>query len=71
MLGEYFILFGIAAIASTPLPNLVMGRLEKSETGWGIALYRLGEKVVPALLLLLSVAVIVDGTFNPFLYFRF
>ena len=71
LLGEYFILFGIAAIASTPLPNLVMGRLEKSETGWGIALYRLGEKVVPALLLLLSVAVIVDGTFNPFLYFRF
>jgi len=71
LFGEYFILFAIAAAAATPLPGLLAGRLEKAETGWGIALYRLGEKVIPALLLLLSVAVIVDGTFNPFLYFRF
>ena len=71
LFGEYFILFAIAAIAATPLPGLLVGRLERAETGWGIALYRLGEKVLPALLLLLSVAVIVDGTFNPFLYFRF
>lgn len=71
LFGEYFILFAIAAAAATPLPDLLAGRLEKAETGWGIALYRLGEKVIPALLLLLSVAVIVDGTFNPFLYFRF
>lgn len=71
LFGEYFILFAIAVIASTPLPGLLVSRLEKAETGWGIALYRLGEKVVPALMLLLSIAVIVDGTFNPFLYFRF
>ncbi|MDE6926417.1 MAG: hypothetical protein K2P59_14370, partial [Acetatifactor sp.] len=71
LLGEYFILFAIAVTAATPLPGLLAGRLEQAETGWGIALYRLGEKVLPALLLLLSVAVIVDGTFNPFLYFRF
>lgn len=71
LFGEYFILFAIALIASTPLPGRIIGRLEKSETGWGIALYRLGEKVVPALLLLLCTAVIVDATFNPFLYFRF
>ena len=71
LFGEYFILFAIALIASTPLPGRIDGRLEKSETGWGIALYRLGEKVVPAILLLLCIAVIVDATFNPFLYFRF
>lgn len=71
LFGEYFILFAIALIASTPLPGRIVGRLEKSETGWGIALYRLGEKVVPAILLLLCIAVIVDATFNPFLYFRF
>ncbi len=71
LFGEYVILFAIAAAAATPLPDILVGRLEKAETGWGIALYRLGEKVIPALLLLLSVAVIVDGTFNPFLYFRF
>lgn len=71
LFGEYFVLLGIAAVMATPLPGLLVGRLERAETGWGIALYRLWEKVVPALLLLLSVAVIVDGTFNPFLYFRF
>ena len=71
LFGEYFILFAIAAAAATPLPGLITGRLEKAETGWGIALYRLGEKIFPALLLLLSIAGIVDDTFNPFLYFRF
>lgn len=71
LLGEYFVLLVIAAVAATPLPGLLTKGLERAETGWGIALYRLGEKVVPALLLLLSIAVIVDGTFNPFLYFRF
>lgn len=71
LFGEYWVLFAIAVAASTPLPGMIARRLEKAETGWGIAIYRLGEKVIPALLLLLSVAVIVDGTFNPFLYFRF
>lgn len=71
LFGEYFVLLVIAAVAATPLPGLLIRGLERSETGWGIALYRLGEKVIPALLLLLSMAVIVDGTFNPFLYFRF
>ena len=46
-------------------------KLEKIKTGWGIALYRLGEKVMPPLLLLLSIAYIVDASYNPFLYFRF
>ncbi|MCM1541064.1 MAG: MBOAT family protein [Blautia sp.] len=71
LFGEYAILFAIAAVAATPLPGLLTGRLERAQTGWGIALYRLWEKVIPAALLLLSIAVIVDGTFNPFLYFRF
>ena len=71
LFGEYFVLLSIAAVAATPLPGLLTRGLERAETGWGIALYRLGEKVIPALLLLLSIAVIVDGTFNPFLYFRF
>ncbi|MCM1064658.1 MAG: MBOAT family protein [Eubacterium sp.] len=71
LFGEYLILFAIAAVAATPLPGMLAGRLERAETGWGIALYRLWEKVVPAVLLLLSITVIVDGTFNPFLYFRF
>ena len=71
LLGEYIVLFAIAVIAATPLLSRLIGGLEKSGSGWGIALYRLGEKVIPVLLLLLSVAGIVDATFNPFLYFRF
>ena len=34
-----------------------------------MALYRLGEKVIPAVLLLLSVAYIVDASYNPFCIF--
>jgi len=71
IVSEYWLLLLIAAVAATPLPHILKGRLEKSGTGWGIAVYRLGEKVFPALLLLLSVAGIVDGSYNPFLYFRF
>ncbi len=71
LMREYLTLFVIAAIASTPLLERLVKKLEDSGTGWGIALYRLGEKVFPALLLLLSVAGIVDAAYNPFLYFRF
>nr|WP_318682765.1 MBOAT family protein [uncultured Acetatifactor sp.] len=68
---EYLILFVVAIAASTPFPGGMIKKLEKIKTGWGIALYRLGEKVMPPLLLLLSIAYIVDASYNPFLYFRF
>lgn len=68
---EYGILFLIAAIGSTPLCGGIAKRLEKSGNGVGIALYRLGEKLIPAALLLLSIAGIVEASYNPFLYFRF
>lgn len=69
--GEYALLFLLATVAATPLPAKLAKGLEKSGTGWGIALYRLGEKVIPPLLLLLSIAGIVEASYNPFLYFRF
>ena len=68
---QYVILFLIAAVAATPFPHRLAERLEQSSTGVGIALYRLGEKVIPAAILLLSVAGVVDASYNPFLYFRF
>lgn len=68
---QNFILFLIAAAASMPVFGRVAERLKDSGTGYGIALYRLGEKAIPAALLLLSIAGIVDATYNPFLYFRF
>jgi hypothetical protein len=36
-----------------------------------MAVYRLGEKVIPAALLILSIAYVVEASYNPFLYFRF
>lgn len=69
--GEYLLLFGIAVIAATPLGRRAAQRLENSRTGYGVALYRLMEKIVYPVLFLLSVAYIVDASYNPFLYFRF
>lgn len=68
---EYLVLLLLAAAGSTPLLAGAARRLEQSGTGAGIALYRLGEKVIPAAFLLLSIAGIVDASYNPFLYFRF
>ena len=69
--NEYLVLLVIALVACLPLGSRLVHALKSSKTGPAMALYRLGEKVVPAVLLLLSVAYIVDASYNPFLYFRF
>ena len=68
---ENFLLFMIAAIAATPLLKNIAVRLEKSQAGYGIAANRVLEKVIPGILLIISIAYIVDASYNPFLYFRF
>ncbi len=69
--NEYLVLLVIALIACLPLGNHLVHALRSSKTGPAMALYRLGEKVIPAALLILSIAYIVDASYNPFLYFRF
>ena len=69
--NEYLVLLVIALIACLPLGNHLVHALRSSKTGPAMALYRLGEKVIPAALLVLSIAYIVDASYNPFLYFRF
>ena len=69
--GEYGVLLLIALAASTPVTKLLADRLGKSGTGLCMAAYRLAEKVIPAALLLLAIAGIVEDSYNPFLYFRF
>lgn len=68
---EYLVLLVIAAVAATPLFGKTASCLEGSKTGVGMVLYRLGEKIIPVSLLILSIAGIVDASYNPFLYFRF
>jgi len=68
---ENLVLFAIAIVASTPLCSRIASRLSKSYSGHGLAVYRVLEKLLPALLFIASIAYIVDATYNPFLYFRF
>ncbi len=68
-LKSYGIILLISAISSTPLPKITLSKLcenAKFSRIWSIA-------EIPLLigLLLISTAYLVDGSFNPFLYFRF
>ena len=71
LIKEYGILLLIAAAASAPLGKRIASKLERSGKSGAIAARRLLEKIIPALLLLASIAYIVDASYNPFLYFRF
>ena len=66
---EYLFVLVLGASACTPLYSDVAMKLKTSGTGRGIALYRLGEKVIPPVILLLSIAGIAGGTYHPFLFF--
>ena len=63
-LKSYALLLVIAVIGATPLPARLFRRLGARLQNW---------LEIPALLLILalSTAYLVDGSFNPFLYFRF
>lgn len=58
-----------AVIGATPLPVRIYGRLQKKK-GLKQTL-DIAEILLLVMLLLLCVAFLVDGSFNPFLYFRF
>ncbi len=64
-LKSYFIVFLIAVVGSTPLIKTLYGKIERSKA------VRWTEPVVVLLLLIFSTAYLVEGSFNPFLYFRF
>lgn len=68
---QNLILLMVAVIAAMPLATGIVKKMRESKTGYAMAVYSLGEKVIPALLLLLSTAYVVEASYNPFLYFRF
>lgn len=59
----------LAAIGATPLPKLAVRRI--ASRPWGEKAVDILEPVFLILLLLVTTAFLVDGSFNPFLYFRF
>ena len=65
--GSFGLLFLILIVCATPWPYRIFGKVVQ---GQGIPSRAVGNFVL-VLLFILSVAYIVDGTYNPFLYFRF
>lgn len=67
-LRSYGLLLIFAAIAATPLPATAFNRFMKTKAGsilnWAMPIVLVG-------LFLLATAFLVDGSYNPFLYFRF
>ena len=68
-LRSYAVPLIIAAIGATPLPKRIKARLEATRIGG--AIMAIAEPVALAALLCLCTAYLIDGSFNPFLYFRF
>ena len=68
-LKNFAVLLVIAIIGATPLPSKTYQAICKKKAGSGIMTF--AEPLVLTLLLVICTAFLIDGSFNPFLYFRF
>ncbi|MDO4372927.1 MAG: MBOAT family O-acyltransferase [Clostridia bacterium] len=68
-LRSYGVVLLMAILGATPIPARLMDRWRRSSLG--NRLQTLTEAPALAALLLVNTAYLVDGSFNPFLYFRF
>ena len=68
-LRSYAVILVLAIVGATPLPQKLLATVRRSRPGE--VLLRIVEPVFLAVLLLVMTAYLVDGSFNPFLYFRF
>ena len=68
-LRSYLIIIVIAIIGATPLPKKLAAAAEKNKRT-SLA-FNIAEPIVLMLLLTVCTAFLIDGSFNPFLYFRF
>ena len=64
-LASYGLLFAAGILGATPLVRDIAGRIRKTPVGAVL------EPIVLAGILLIATAYLVDGSFSPFLYFRF
>jgi alginate O-acetyltransferase complex protein AlgI len=70
-LRSYALVLLIAVLGATPLPARLIRSLREGERDWGSRLLTFAQPLGIGLLLLLATAFLVDGSFNPFIYFRF
>ena len=68
-LKNYFIVFLTAIVGATPFPKKIYEKILVSNVGEKVI--GIVEPVIMTGLLLIITAFLVDGSFNPFLYFRF
>ena len=68
-LRSYGQILCIATVGATPLPAFWIKKIRNYRRGE--QLLGIMEPLVLAMLLLAATAYLVDGSFNPFLYFRF
>ena len=68
-LRSFAVVFAVAVIGATPLPARLAARL--TDGGMGSRVMTVASPLVLAALLAVITAYLVDGSFNPFLYFRF
>ena len=68
-LKNYLLTYVIAIVGATPLPKKIYAMVQKSSRGNKIT--TVAEPLIMALLFVIITAFLVDGSFNPFLYFRF
>lgn len=66
---SYLVLLLLCIIGSTPVPKMLYRKF--SQTKYGNIVLSVIEPVCIGALLIFSTALLVDGSFNPFLYFRF
>lgn len=68
-LRSYAVVLIAACIGATPLPKMIAGKIEENKAG-EIVLAVLEPVFLMAVFIIIT-AFLVDGSFNPFLYFRF
>ena len=66
---SYFVVLMIALLGATPIPKSFYRQIQQWKTGTAVMLFV--EPLALSALLLICTAFLVDGSFNPFLYFRF
>ena len=68
-LKSYALILVIALFGATPIPKLLAKKVAESRIGKTVL--SVAEPILLAVLLVVITAYLVDGSFNPFLYFRF
>ena len=69
LISNYGFILILAAVGATPLPKIMMAKLNQNAMMQKV--FDVIEPVLLGLCFLMITAYLVDGSFNPFLYFRF